>query len=104
MSKLLNGPTGPAELYRVTNFAIFSITEAIAFNITLFGVRVNTLSPTIMDKRLAGPMFRMQKVHTLIRLLLTDEQKADLILSASSPESSLSSGQTVFIDGSLEEK
>ena len=95
-----------ADFYNTTNFAVLMLNQAMASALELFGMRLNTVLLTIMDgdfaKAATKDDFDSDGGNGFIKRPLTAEEKADLILSLSSPKSILHSGQIIFVDGSLE--
>ena len=127
MSKL---PYKGVALYSATKAAVSMLSRSMAVELEPLGIRVNTVSPTIMEtdltrnpasfdidaaaradagapaqpapgpEKMTGFMKYLVDRH-IIKRLLTVEETADLILYLSTSNSSFLTGQEIFIDGGL---
>ena len=127
MSKL---PYKGVALYSATKAAVSMLSRSMAVELEPLGIRVNTVSPTIMEtdltrnpasfdivaashatteqhsavgpQKMTGFMKYLVDRHIIKRLLTVDET-ADLILYLSTSNSWFLTGQEIFIDGGLME-
>ena len=130
MSKL---PYNGVALYSATKAAVSMLSRSMALELEPLGIRVNTVSPTIMETdltrdpasfdaqpaavghnatRAKKPAAAQEEMtdfmkhlvgRQILKRLLTVQETADLILYLSTSNSSFLTGQEIFIDGGLME-
>jgi NAD(P)-dependent dehydrogenase (short-subunit alcohol dehydrogenase family) len=94
----------PVYAYAVSKAGVIALTRCLAGGLARYNIRVNCVSPGLMDTPMAGTIQNERRRSTVeLRVPLKRQGKAEetaqTVLFLASPESSFITGQTVIVDG-----
>jgi NAD(P)-dependent dehydrogenase (short-subunit alcohol dehydrogenase family) len=94
----------PVYAYAVSKAGVIALTRCLAGGLARYNIRVNCVSPGLMDTPMAGTIQNERRRSTVeLRVPLKRQGKAEetaqTVLFLASPESSFITGQAVIVDG-----
>jgi len=96
-----------AGAYTAGKAAVVKLTEQMALEWSDHGIRVNTVSPGLIDAGMSEPIYsnpeaRAQRTaHVPMRRLGSAEDVADAVMFLGSPRASYITGQNIVVDGGI---
>ena len=94
----------PIYAYAVSKAGVIALTKCLAGGLARYNIRVNCVSPGLMDTPMAAPMRNERRRHTVeervpLKRQGKAEETAQTVLFLASSESSFITGQTIPVDG-----
>ncbi len=92
-------------VYGMTKAAMISMTQSLAFELGSSGIRVNAISPGLVETRLAAAitssdsLVQMVNQRTALGRVGAPEEIANAVLFLASDAASFITGQTLAVDG-----
>jgi NAD(P)-dependent dehydrogenase (short-subunit alcohol dehydrogenase family) len=96
-----------AGAYTSSKAAIIRLSEQMALEWSGYGIRVNTVSPGLIDAGMSEPIYadpearRQRTAHVPTGRLGTAEDVADAVMFLASPRASYITGQNIVVDGGI---
>lgn len=96
-----------AGAYTASKAAVIRLTEQMALEWSDYGIRVNTVSPGLIDAGMSEPIYsdpetrRMRTAHVPVQRLGSAEDVAETVMFLASPKASYISGQNIIVDGGI---
>jgi NAD(P)-dependent dehydrogenase (short-subunit alcohol dehydrogenase family) len=94
----------PIYAYAVSKAGVIALTRCLAGGLARYNIRVNCVSPGLMDTPMAGTIQNERRRSTVeervpLKRQGKAEETAQTVLFLASPESSFITGQTIIVDG-----
>jgi NAD(P)-dependent dehydrogenase (short-subunit alcohol dehydrogenase family) len=96
-----------AGAYTAGKAAVVKLTEQMALEWSDHGIRVNAVSPGLIDAGMSEPIYsdpetrRVRIAHVPMRRLGSAEDVADAVMFLASPQASYITGQNIVVDGGI---
>jgi NAD(P)-dependent dehydrogenase (short-subunit alcohol dehydrogenase family) len=96
-----------AGAYTAGKAAVVKLTEQMALEWSDHGIRVNAVSPGLIDAGMSEPIYsdpdtrRVRTAHVPMRRLGSAEDVADAVMFLASPQASYITGQNIVVDGGI---
>lgn len=96
-----------AGAYTSSKAAVIRLSEQMAIEWSGYGIRVNTVSPGLIDAGMSEPIYadpearRQRTAHVPLSRLGTAEDVADAVMYLASPRASYITGQNIVVDGGI---
>lgn len=96
-----------AGAYTAGKAAVVKLTEQMALEWSDHGIRVNAVSPGLIDAGMSEPIYsdpetrRQRTAHVPMRRLGSAEDVADAVMFLASPQASYITGQNIVVDGGI---
>src|SRR5699024_8935748 len=102
----MNGIVGGEIAYRDTKFAVRGMTEADEFEYSPYGININTIHPSVVDKPIIIQEDVKEQVEVFaktipMKRIAKVEEVSQTVLFLASDDSSYSTGSEFVIDGGL---
>lgn len=96
-----------AGAYTAGKAAVVKLTEQMALEWSDHGIRVNAVSPGLIDAGMSEPIYsdpetrRVRTAHVPMRRLGSAQDVADAVMFLASPQASYITGQNIVVDGGV---